>query len=96
MSYQQAAGGQLSPGLFLEGLTTCVNYADFLDESLAKNLAHFDDFLVVTTHDDKQTAAVCQKHSVRCLKTDVFSERAAATAFAKGRRSIWESPTCRT
>ena len=84
MPYQQAARGGLSPGLVLEGLTTCVNYADFLDESLSKNIVHFDDFLVITTPDDKQTAAVCQKHSVRCLKTDVFSER-SGHRFCKGK-----------
>lgn len=59
----------------LEGVTTCVNYADFLDVSLTENLHHFDEFVVVTSHEDKRTQQVCSKHGVICVETDVFTER---------------------
>ena len=61
--------------LFIEGVTVCVDYADFLDESLTENLTHFDEFVVVTSYSDKWTQAVCEKHSVQCVQTDVFNER---------------------
>ncbi len=61
-------------GLYLEGLTVSVNYADFLDETLSRNLDHFDEFAVVTAADDRATQAVCQRHGVICVKTDVYRE----------------------
>ncbi len=61
-------------GLYLEGLTVSVNYADFLDETLSRNLDHFDEFAVVTAADDRATQAVCQRHGVICVKTDVHRE----------------------
>lgn len=81
--------------LFLEGVTVCVNYADFLDVTLTHNLAHFDEFVVVTSHGDRQTQLVCAKHSVTCIETDVFHER-RGDAFNKGSPSISASPICAT
>ena len=60
--------------MYLEGLTVCVNYADFLDETLTANLDHFDEFAVVTARDDRATQAVCDRHGVICVKTDVHRE----------------------
>ena len=61
-------------GSYLEGLTVSVHYADFLDETLTENLDHFDEFVVVTAHDDRATQAVCERHGVICVKTDVHAE----------------------
>jgi hypothetical protein len=66
----QTVGG----GTYLEGLTVSVNYADFLDETLTQNLGHFDEFAVVTARDDRATQAVCDRHGVICVKTDVYRE----------------------
>ena len=55
----------------LEAATVCINYADFLDETLQHNLHHFDEYVVVTSHDDKATQRVCAKHGVICVPTDV-------------------------
>ncbi len=67
---QHSSGG----GMYLEGVTVSVNYADFLDETLSRNLDHFDEFAVVTAADDRATQAVCQRHGVICVKTDVHRE----------------------
>ncbi len=61
-------------GMYLEGLTVCVNYADFLEETLCRNLDHFDEFAVVTACDDKATQAVCERHGVICVKSDMHRE----------------------
>jgi len=61
-------------GMYLEGLTVSVGYADFLEETLRENLDHFDEFAVVTARDDKATQAVCHRHGVICVKTDVYRE----------------------
>jgi hypothetical protein len=62
-------------GLYLEGVTVSVNYADFLDETLTANLDHFDEFCVVTAHDDRATQAVCERHGVMCVQSDVHREQ---------------------
>ena len=73
---RKAYGSTLEHGVrYLEGVTVCVNYADFLEVTLTHNLGHFDDFVVVTHHDDKDTQEVCNRHSVRCVLTDVMYER---------------------
>src|ERR1700710_2150336 len=59
----------------LEAISISVNYADFLDEMLLRNMHHFDTFVVVTTHADKATQAVCAKHGVICVPTDAMTER---------------------
>lgn len=58
----------------LAGVTISVNYADFLEHTIHENLHFFDDFVVVTSFDDKHTQKVCNEHSVKCVKTDVFYE----------------------
>ena len=69
-------------GMFLEGITVCVDYSDFLDVTLTENLAHYDEFVVVTNMTDKATHAVCAKHGVTCVKTNVFYEH--GDKFNKG------------
>ncbi len=66
----------------ISGVTTCVRYADFLDRALTANLHHFDDFVVVTSHDDRATRNVCDHHGVTCIPTDLFFEDGAT--FNKG------------
>lgn len=66
----------------VEAVVVCLNYADFLNESLPMNLSHIDRIVVVTSHDDKDTKAVCHKWSVECLVTDAFT--AKGEAFNKG------------
>jgi hypothetical protein len=67
----------------LEAITVCVNYADFLAETLPINMQFFDRFVVVTTPEDKATQALCQKYSVPCVVTDCPTEQ--GQAFNKGK-----------
>lgn len=66
----------------LEAITVCVDYADFLEVTLQHNLHHFDEFVVVTSHEDKATQAVCERHGVICVVTDSITER--GDGFNKG------------
>ena len=77
------AGGSHGAPLFLEGVIVCRQFADLLEVTLGENLGHFDDLVVVTSHEDHQTAAVCQRHSVECVRTDAICGR-WGDAFNKG------------
>jgi hypothetical protein len=66
----------------LEAVIVCLNYGDFLNESLPMNLSHIDRLVVVTSHDDITTKEVCRKWSVECVVTDVFTEK--GETFNKG------------
>ena len=66
----------------LEIVTTCVGFDDILDFTLALNHPHSDNYIIVTSHDDSATALVCLKHSVTCVKTDLF--RKNGRSFNKG------------
>jgi len=56
----------------LEAVTVCVNYADFLEQTLPHNLAHFDHYLVVTSEDDRRTINLCQRLGVECRRTNLL------------------------
>jgi len=71
----------------IECITICVGYADFLREVLPHNLAHFDDYLVVTRFDDHATQLLCRELGVECRPTDLFDK--GGDAFAKGRAIDW-------
>ena len=67
----------------LSGVTVSVNYADQLSETLPKNIALFDQFVVVTTAEDLATQAVAKEHGAKL----VISNRCYDEdhAFNKGR-----------
>jgi hypothetical protein len=58
----------------IEAVVTCVDYADYLQETLPYALPHVDDLMVVTTPTDIRTKHVCSQHSVKCYETDEFSK----------------------
>jgi len=70
--------------MYLQAVTVCVNYADFLSQTLPANKAHFNHLLVVTTPQDKDTQRVCEYHNVECLTTNDFTENGAPFNKAKG------------
>lgn len=61
--------------LYLEGVVTCVNNADFLAHTLPNNRTMFDRLIVVTAPEDKDTQRVCRYWNVECLPTDAFRTR---------------------
>lgn len=69
-----------------EGICVCVNYADFLAETLPHNMKHFDHLTIVTSYDDHATQEVCDRLSVECRRTDVMYYDGV---FAKSRAIDW-------
>jgi len=69
--------------MLIEGVIICYNFADILEYTLPHTLDLLDRVVVVTHHDDKATARLCQKYSVDCVKTTVFHED--GDKFNKGR-----------
>ncbi len=65
---------QAKEALRLEGVMTSVGFDDVLDVTLGFNHPHFDTLIVVTSHDDRKTQKVCQKHGVTCVQTDLFKK----------------------
>jgi hypothetical protein len=56
----------------IEAVVVCVDYTDFLAETLPFLLPHVDDVVVVTTPEDGRTKGVCHRLGVRCLPTHAF------------------------
>ena len=67
----------------LEAVLVCVDYADFLRETLPRNLHLFDRMVVVTSYADQATPGVCKRFGVDCRQTDVGT--AQGDVFNKGR-----------
>ena len=59
----------------IEGVITCVNYADFLTVTLPTNRYQFDRVVVVTAPEDVATQRVCEFNHVQCVLTDAFNSR---------------------
>lgn len=59
----------------LQAVTVCVNYSDFLAETLPMNIRHFDRFVVVTSPEDLETQRLCDYYNVECVITDVIGSR---------------------
>lgn len=58
----------------IKAITTCVNYSDFLAESLPLNKVHFDKLVVVTTEEDIATQKLCEYHHVEWIPADFGEE----------------------
>ena len=70
--------------MYIECVTVCVNYSDFLAHTLPHNKQLFDHMLVVTTPEDKATQEVCRHHNVECLTTTEMSSMGEPFNKAKG------------
>lgn len=60
--------------MYLEALTICKDYSDFLAVALYANRSHFNRLLVVTSADDKDTHRVCEFYHVECVDYDGFGD----------------------
>ena len=67
----------------LEAVTVCLEYSDFLGETLPHNVRHFDHYLVVTREDDRPTRELCRQLGVECRTTDLMHHD--GDGFAKAR-----------
>ena len=70
--------------MYLQAVTVCVNYSDFLAQTLPYNKQHFDHMVVVTTPEDTATQKVCEYYNVECLKTNEFTQNGDPFNKAKG------------
>jgi hypothetical protein len=68
--------------MYLEAVSVCVGYSDFLRETAPLNKSYFDRWVIVTSKDDTDTMDLCQHLSLTCLVTDDFYRNGK---FNKGR-----------
>lgn len=68
----------------LEAVVICVDYADYLAETLPFLLPHVDDVVVVTTPGDGRTHRVCKRYGVRHLPTRCFYREGEVFNKARG------------
>jgi hypothetical protein len=79
---------QASRRLYIEAITVCVDYSDFLAHSILFNKAAFDRLLVVTAPHDEPTRRICDYHDVEYLVTPEFyvdGNHMIPSASGKGR-----------
>lgn len=69
--------------MFIQSITTSVNYADLLSIALPRLRPHVDRCLVVTSPEDRWTYEVAREHGAEVQVTDAFHRGGAS--FAKGR-----------
>ncbi len=67
----------------IEAVTVCVEYSDFLAETIKTNRGHFDRWLIVTRPDDLVTLDVCHRNNLEVITTNDFHRN--GEAFNKGR-----------
>lgn len=67
----------------IEAVITCVNYSDYLANTLQENIGHLDGVVVVTSPEDKETKSLCNRLGVHSIDTEVFYEH--GDPFNKGR-----------
>jgi hypothetical protein len=69
----------------ITALLTSVNYNDFLDFLLPKNISQFDEIIVLTVESDIECKKVCEKYKgVRCLVFDDSVLKTNGKNFNKG------------
>ena len=68
---------------YIEAITVCVDYSDYLNYFIKYNLNHFDRLVVVTTKKDKKTIKLCKENNLQYILTNRFYENGAS--FNKGK-----------
>ncbi len=57
----------------IEAVSVCLNYADFLEQTIRVNQSLFDDWIVVTSQADAATISVCTRYGVRTAFCPYFA-----------------------
>ena len=70
--------------MILEAVTVCVQYADFLAETVRYNAQHFHCWVIVTAPSDKETLELCRKRNLQCVVMDEL-DACKEEKFNKGR-----------
>jgi len=70
--------------MYLQAVTVCVNYSDFLAQTIVHNKQIFDHWIIVTTPEDKDTQKLCQHYNVECLVTNEFTKNGDPFNKARG------------
>ena len=70
--------------MYIEMISVCVNYSDFLVHTLPRNKKQVDDIIIVTTDKDLDTQKVCNDNGVKFITTDRFYEGGAQFNKGKG------------
>ena len=68
----------------IEAVIVCVDYADYLAETLPRNLPHFDRVVVVTAPHDLETQELCRRLSTPFYATNVFYKDGGKFNKARG------------
>lgn len=68
----------------IEAVIVCVDYADYLAETLPRNLSHFDRVVVVTAPHDLETQELCRRLSTPFYATNVFYKDGGKFNKARG------------
>jgi hypothetical protein len=68
----------------IEAVIVCVDYADYLAETLPRNLPHFDRVVVVTAPHDTETQQLCRRLSTPYYATSVFHKDGGKFNKARG------------
>lgn len=55
--------------MYLEAVTVCIDYGDFLKITLPRNKKLFDNYIVVTSPTDLETQAICKEHNIGFVKS---------------------------
>lgn len=54
-------------------ICVCVNYSDYLRETLKYNSSIFNTIFIVTTQSDDKTKEICKQYAnVKCIETEIF------------------------
>ncbi len=63
--------------MYIEAVTVCLEYDDFLEVAIRQNQGIFDEWVVVTAQYDKGTRAVCERYGVRVAFCPYFKRHGA-------------------
>lgn len=66
----------------IEAVITCVDYDDYLEQTLPITRKFVDRLVVATSPLDWKTIAICSQNGVECIRTDAFQKDGAI--FRKG------------